>query len=142
MAIARKLLDCQKRREYPGYHELGHCFIFLQRHADSILSFQQQVIRWNEVDDPLYCVTCNNCPELKNIVGIRYVCEICPDVDLCTECMQQYGHNGDLHFCKDHPFIEVPTPERGRVPMQTTDIVPENVQIWLRQLIREFDGAS
>lgn len=136
--IAKRLVARKTRTEQPGFHELGHCFIFLQRFADSIFSFQQQIILWNEADDPVCHVFCDNCPTLTKIVGVRYVCEVCPDVDLCAVCMRQYIDAKWLNHCKNHPFLLVPALERDSRPIQPTKVLPDNVHTWLRRLVLEF----
>jgi hypothetical protein len=141
LAIAQRLVVSESPLERPGFSALGHCFVFLRRISDSIFSFQQNYTGWNEANDPLNTNACDGCPSQPNIIGVRYVCKVCPDTDLCTECMHKYLLDDGLKHCKNHPFLEVPVPAR-ELATQPTDRISDNVQTWLRQLILEFKSGE
>ena len=53
--------------------------------------------------------TCDNCQNGTDIVGKRYKCRTCDDLDLCSSCMDDYrdGNTGP-NVCKNHVFFEIP----------------------------------
>lgn len=53
--------------------------------------------------------TCDNCQSRQNIIGARYKCLVCSDLDLCSSCKNLYdrGETGSS-VCKNHDFFEIP----------------------------------
>lgn len=91
-------------------------------------------IETNAVRPVIYhrCV-CNLCR--RSIGGTRYVCETCPDYDLCAKCMKAYqsGQRGNL-VCRGHNFREVELPHFEPEKL-------ENFQMWLEEQKRQLSGA-
>lgn len=72
------------------------------------------------------CDQCNACP----VIGVRYRCSICPDYDLCENCVQpdvqqprQLGNRGQ-HDPASHLFLRIDT---------TTAVIQRLPQVIMRE---------
>eukprot|EP01029_Cantina_marsupialis_P021869 TRINITY_DN52_c0_g1_i1.p1 TRINITY_DN52_c0_g1~~TRINITY_DN52_c0_g1_i1.p1 ORF type:complete len:844 (-),score=393.66 TRINITY_DN52_c0_g1_i1:164-2611(-) len=76
-----------------------------------------------DVEDPVVhlAVTCDGCQE-GPLVGIRYKCAVCDNLDFCEACEVDGIHNG-------HPLLKIRTPGQAPtaiiVSMKDEDEVPE-----------------
>jgi Zinc finger, ZZ type len=93
--LSERLLETKQKETSPGFHELGHRLMFLQDFDEAGLSFQEQIVEGNDDGSPVHEVHCDICNE-SNIVGSRFVCRICPDTDICADCMRQYPQEDTL----------------------------------------------
>eukprot|EP01029_Cantina_marsupialis_P021870 TRINITY_DN52_c0_g1_i2.p1 TRINITY_DN52_c0_g1~~TRINITY_DN52_c0_g1_i2.p1 ORF type:complete len:783 (-),score=397.98 TRINITY_DN52_c0_g1_i2:216-2564(-) len=76
-----------------------------------------------DVEDPVVhlAVTCDGCQE-GPIIGVRYKCAVCDNLDFCEACEVDGIHNG-------HPLLKIRTPGQAPtaiiVSMKDEDEVPE-----------------
>jgi hypothetical protein len=132
--LSKGLLETKRRRMRPGFYELGHCLIFLQQFDDACFSFQQEIAKLNEEGSPIHEVRCNICNE-SDLIGSRFVCKTCSEVDMCAPCMQKYPHVGKMRACQNHEFLAVSRPSPHSNEPEGIDAIPDDVQGWLRRLV-------
>jgi hypothetical protein len=134
--LSEDLLKTKRRRISPGFHELGHCLLFLELLDEARVSFQQQITKLDEEGSPIHEVCCNIC-EVSDISGHRYVCKMCPDFDVCSSCMPKY-HQVHTSACHDHEFFEISWSPSCTNEQENTDTISDNVQEWLGRLIGRY----
>jgi hypothetical protein len=117
---------------------LGRCLVFLQQFGKAHCAFRQQVLRYTEDGDPVHNVRCNLCDEKPNIIGTRFVCMTCADVDLCATCMQKYPDEQKLRMCQNHKFLEVGGSLSHSKDSESTKESSQHVQEWLRGLLKHY----
>lgn len=64
---------------------------------------EKQAAQAKVVHEKFFCDSCDVGP----ITGIRYMCSVCHDFDLCEKCEQTKGH--------EHPLLKVRNPEQAPV---------------------------
>ena len=82
---------------------------------------------------------CDECDYNASIVGVRYKCRTCPDLDLCESCMQKYERGECRRVCEGHSFLEIP----GLSPDVWLRIYDEGkyaakTQAWLDRVIDKY----
>lgn len=106
--LPQSLLEAGQKDVSPGFYELGHCLMFLHKYDDARIAFRHQIVRDDE-GRPIYNVFCNICK--GEITGLRFVCQTCPDQELCELCMQHYAKDTTTRCCRGHTFLQIPGPE-------------------------------
>jgi hypothetical protein len=93
-----------------------------------------------EADEQMHRGVCRNgldvvVTEARTHDPGQFVCSTCPDTALCATCLGSHSAG--------HDFIEISQPtEEDYRGWKATGEVPVNVQVWLRGLIAEHDGAE
>lgn len=67
-----------------NYHYLGHCLLRLADVEEARTSFEQQIKKVFSKDEPQHNILCHGCEGDEDIIGSRFVCHTCADVDLCS----------------------------------------------------------
>ena len=85
---------------------------------------------------------CDHCQDQRNIVGMRYKCLTCEDLDLCSSCMKRYKDSGPS-VCKNHTFFEVP----GTCPYLATMVFEKEkfrteTLAWLDELHSKYSAME
>lgn len=131
--ISRRLMEACNNTGGPGFHELGHCLKFMGLVDEAIFAFKQQTLTIDDHGLASYSVCCNVCRSYP-IKGIRRVCQICPDVDICESCVDKISSR-DIHpVCQNHPFLEVSNQQSTVHRAQSTNTNCEEINSWLRTL--------
>jgi ankyrin repeat protein len=138
--LAENLLEIKRRKIYPGFYELGRCLLILQQVDEACISFQQQIVKLNEEVDPVHHVGCNICKK-SYFSGPRFVCKVCPDVDLCSTCMPK-DHNVEMGACHDHEFLEISWSSSDGHGPEAGDAISDDVQEWLREVLVRYGGPD
>ena len=112
--------------------------MFLQQAGQARSSFEQQILKVNEDGSLVHGVYCDLCIDESHIVGPRFVCRTCPDVDLCVTCMQKYPYEDRLQTCRGHEFLEVSETLSQSVGTESTKAIPEGIREWLRRLVERY----
>jgi ankyrin repeat protein len=120
-----------------GFHDLGHCLLFLQDLDNASKAFEQQIITSPKQGVITHDVSCNFCFS-PNIRGMRYICRTCPDIDLCSSCMETYENASSTRRCRHHSFLQIPSE-------QWNDIYGDEVnhsgglrEHWLAQMVEKY----
>jgi hypothetical protein len=72
--LSKKLADSEELGENPGFHELGHCLMYLGNFDDALTAYEQQITAASEIPDAVtHAATCNACNSGREIEGARFV---------------------------------------------------------------------
>ena len=134
--LSESLLESDQKNASPGFHELGHCLMFLQESEDACIAFQQHILKVDEDGNPVHGVVCNLCDSSTDIKGTRFVCKSCPDQDLCEFCVQNYEHDTSVRRCRWHRFLHVPGPDWKKTEVQ--DSLTYGIKEWLKGLVEHY----
>jgi hypothetical protein len=52
---------------------------------------------------------CNFCADNTHIRGERFVCKLCPNMDLCNQCFASYKNRVGNGHCQGHEFLKIPS---------------------------------
>ena len=112
--LAQTLLDSSSRLESPYVSDsMGRCLLRAGNTLDALRALQIHSIAStsaaavSSVDDLTYDAACSLCGAEK-IIGVRYLCKVCPDYDLCTCCMEKLQSKREkLNGCVDHEYLEL-----------------------------------
>ena len=77
---------------------------------------------------------CNLCGPETEILGTRYTCRRCPEVDLCSSCMKTYGTGPLVPGCRDHEFLSIPQAEMDNYLTNVNFVGESSLDEWLEQL--------
>jgi Zinc finger, ZZ type/Ankyrin repeats (3 copies) len=84
--LSAKLLENGYADSASTFNELGHCFVMLGLAEYASFAFQQTIRITSDTEIMLHVACCDGC-SMSSIEGTRFVCEVCPDTDLCSSCM-------------------------------------------------------
>ncbi len=90
----------------------------------------------------IHMAFCDHCRDQGSIVGRRYKCRTCEDIDLCSSCMKGYTESG-LSLCKNHTFFEIP----GTCPYLATMVFEKEkfrteTLAWLDELHSKYSAME
>lgn len=90
------------------FNDLGHSFKYLGETELALAAFRRYMKTETEtlqaVHDGIACDGCDRYP----ILGSRFVCMTCPDLDLCLTCRDKHRSDSPIASCVTHEFLEVP----------------------------------
>ncbi|PVH67323.1 hypothetical protein DL98DRAFT_18677 [Cadophora sp. DSE1049] len=81
-----------------------------------------------------HSIWCNLCGPEKEILGTRYICRQCPEVDLCHSCMEVYGMHATVPGCCNHAFLSFPKAEKCDLAAKSRSMQKLSLGKWLDQL--------
>lgn len=91
---------------------LGRCLLFLDDCESGIVAFEELITRTSDGIPHPAC--CDLCDSNELITGSRFVCNTCPDTDLCANCISKYLNSSILSRCLEHKFTEIKSREGER----------------------------
>lgn len=90
-----------------------------------------------------FCDFCSadNSSDTNLIVGVRYTCRSCPDIDLCEACYHRDFRNAGGHWerCKEHEFLKIP---RDPDQVRGVEDADENFKAalpWLKDVLTKYE---
>lgn len=99
--LARNLLRAQ------DYSNASRAYLTVLTLPDPLVTSPEDVR--NDRVSIEHGATCDNCRPRRNIIGARYKCLVCSDLDLCSSCKKLYDRGGTgLSVCRNHSFFEIP----------------------------------
>ena len=121
------------------YHYLGHCLLRLQDVEEARTSFEQQIKNFFSKHEPRHNILCHLCDD---IIGSRFVCKTCADIDLCSTHMKAYKSKSPDPRCRKHQFLEVPGPQWKDLGNEKVNAAGESINEWLGRLLFKHGGVT
>ena len=91
-------------------YRLGKCLLQKCDAEEARTAFEQTIENTNTCLLPSHCADCDGCGH-ESILGSRFTCYACPNIDLCGDCMGKYPFEAPNPRCRDHDFLELPGPD-------------------------------
>ncbi|KAJ5683636.1 hypothetical protein N7462_006801 [Penicillium macrosclerotiorum] len=119
-------------------YRLGKCLLYIDDVSAARIAFLYDAKVDPSVPDSAWAV-CDLCREKPAVTEGRFVCQTCPDIDLCRQCLDQYYQDGlQVRLCNGHQFFEVQASGEELLAIQTKEIR----ETWLRSLIAMYDSST
>ena len=116
---------CFDRRRESEHHKSGHAFVHFKSPGELFgRSVTDDDVKFNKLKE-FYAseihesVICDGC-QLNPIKGLRFKCDVCPDYDLCQQCLQA-GVTSQTH-ASNHPLIVVSRRAIQQIPMEDIEL--------------------
>lgn len=135
--LTSRLLDNVDHKTNLGYHELGHCLMYLNEATEALIAYQQQIVNGPDSSDVTHDVTCRNC-SANPIHGVRYICRVCPDIGLCGGCQNKYDESNSLRCCSGHDFVSISGPFRSIESDIVINSAGETRITWLERMRESY----
>ncbi|KAI2606298.1 uncharacterized protein GGS25DRAFT_383435 [Hypoxylon fragiforme] len=154
--IASRLLDNNGRYTLPGFYELGHCLILLDKQDEALIAYEQHqrvfyslhrgyglgnacnhdwIGIYKLVNMHHWCGHCYSEPGLFHQNGWK-VCKGCNCTVLCSGCYVETTHG-----CFKHGFLEIPKPKLHAADKNLVNDSRETVVEWLMRIRNTFDSS-
>ncbi|GAB1192824.1 hypothetical protein APSETT444_002021 [Aspergillus pseudonomiae] len=115
-------------------YRLGKCLLYMNDVSAARTAFLYDA----NVPDGAPAV-CDLCKESPTVTEGRFVCQTCPDIDLCGPCVDQYYQEKlQIRLCDGHQFLEVQASSDELLAMQAN----ESRESWLRGLLAMYDSST
>ena len=139
MAIERtkRLTSASKADLKPSdtFYKLCTHLLLLDMELDALLAYQLDFPV--KKDHPGSLVYCDGCSNRRTKDDPFYKCKVCPNTDLCDQCMVKYQEQHLLDYCQGHEFLRAIVSE-ARITLDQ----PEEVQRWLLEIERKIESAE
>jgi hypothetical protein len=123
------------------FHELGHCLLFLGDMQEACTAFEQRITLTSDKSNPKHSTSCDFCGQYP-ILGQRFVCSRCVDIDLCSICKERYNRGEPVRNCEGHNFLRVPGEEWPKLREQEVNTCGETRDQWLERLARKYGSGE
>ncbi|OGM49544.1 ankyrin repeat-containing protein [Aspergillus bombycis] len=117
-------------------YRLGKCLLYM-----GDVSAARTAFLYDANVDPSFSdgAVCDLCKETAPVTEGRFVCQTCPDIDLCGQCMDQYYQERlQIRLCDGHQFLEVQASSEELLALQPN----ESRESWLHGLIAMYDSSA
>ncbi|KAF7510178.1 hypothetical protein GJ744_007077 [Endocarpon pusillum] len=130
--ISGRLIETGKDTDGRGFYALGQCLKFMGLIDEAKFAFQQQILMVDDCGLASHNVCCDICLSIP-IKGIRWVCQICPDMDMCEACVKLSSLESHP-VCRNHPFLEISNQDSKVTCAQSNSTNYGEINSWLRTL--------
>ncbi|KAL6884466.1 hypothetical protein GGI43DRAFT_419458 [Trichoderma evansii] len=99
------------------YNDLGRALLVMKEAGEAVTAFEQALQPMKMTESVMHNgITCDGC-KANDFPGVRYVCNTCPDRDLCSICFDKYidKHMNSvaiasrISICQNHSFLKIPS---------------------------------
>lgn len=98
--LAKKIEEPPGPEHLELYRALGRCLIFTGQRSDAITSYYLHSL----LGGSYFCDLCENVIQFE-----LYACFSCPNVDLCSSCVDDYAEQeAQIRLCRRHRFAPIP----------------------------------
>ena len=130
-----------------NYYRLGKCLLQKCEAEEARTAFEQTIEKTDTLLIPSHNAACDICGH-EYILGSRFTCYACPNIDLCGDCMGEYPFEAPNPRCRDHAFLELPGPdwyqlkERDSEHMErlVVNMRGETLDEWLERLKLKYSS--
>ena len=132
--LATRALTEEKSASY----RLGKCLLYMDDGSAARMAFLYDAQVDPSFPDGTWAV-CDLCKEKPTATEGRFVCQTCPDIDLCGQCVAQYYlERLQIRLCNGHQFLEVQASSEELLAVQPN----ESRESWLRGIIAMYDNPT
>lgn len=142
------LMDLKKPRARAvisgSYSYVGSLLLASKYLGDAKTAYMASMTRIEGTGQAEHAAHCDLCSE--TITGDRFICESCPDTDLCSSCYKLYrldpndqpARIASLGSCKGHPFYHVSEEEWRNLPESILNEQGEDEASFVERLSRTY----
>ena len=131
-----RLADCLNLSENRVFfHHLGHCLLLVGDISNAEIAFEQYIYDHDTDGKPLHALICSDCNAEGGIKGDRFVCRSCPNMDLCSSCMEHYV---SVRTCQNHQFLKISRTDRQGIQSPAIVKGAETMDRWLEGLVKKY----
>lgn len=129
------------------YSRLGQLLLLRRNFDDARTAFERFMTNTvKEAEAMSFYVSCDS-REANYVLGDRFVCCTCTNIDLCVPCMDEYRNNEIVEMdafevCKGHEFLKVPRPGWAELEAGKVNERGEREEGWLERLGKEYRVES
>lgn len=113
------------------FYTLGQCFLRLNLDVEAAIAYQQSLLLQDGHVDTR--PVCDICDTSANMVDPWYVCKVCPEIDLCANCMDKQSEQGLRDVCRHHYFLRIIGIE-CRIQSGQTEVLDR----WLDKIVKQY----
>lgn len=126
--------------EIPKYRidQLGRCLLLINDADEASVAFEAILSLPACGGEPVHYAVCNMCNTENYIVGNRYLCRTCAEVDLCESCMRGHQAKAILPTCDGHTFLKVPRDCWNDLSNDQSLNSDEGTTKWLKRLEEKY----
>lgn len=114
---------------------IGRCLLLMGEVNEACLAFEGTIVLSPQAQRPLHYATCGTCNNEDFIVGDRFICYTCAEVDACMSCMTKHNREHFISTCKGHEFLKVP---RQGWEMPEGEMEAKMDDFWLDRLMDKY----
>ncbi|GES61532.1 ankyrin repeat-containing protein [Aspergillus terreus] len=119
-------------------YRLGKCLQYINDVAAARMAFLYDARADPSFPDGAWAV-CDLCGEKPAVSEGRFVCQTCPDIDLCGPCVDRYYQERlQIRLCDGHEFLEVQASNEELLAIQPK----ECRESWLHGLIVMYNSST
>ncbi len=89
-------------------NHIGRCLLQMNEVNDASIIFAGAMILSPKDSQLSHFAICDTCADESYIIGDRYICHTCAQVDACSSCMKKHQETPFLPTCKGHKFLKIP----------------------------------
>lgn len=114
---------------------IGRCLLLMKEVNEACLAFEGTIVLSPQDQRPLHYATCGTCNVEDFIIGNRYICYTCAEVDACTSCMRKHKETHFISTCEGHEFLKIPR-DGWQLPAGETEAKMDD--FWLDRLMDKY----
>ncbi|KAK5736776.1 hypothetical protein LTS12_026079 [Elasticomyces elasticus] len=135
----RKLLQTEFR-DGSSYNFLGYFLLHAGHESEAVVAFEQQIRSTPQGPSIIHQISCYMCLN-QDTRGLRYVCRICADVDICEPCFTKYNEGESIRACRGHTCLSVPSPDWRVIDGLHANRAGETLEQWLGRLKVQWNAG-
>jgi hypothetical protein len=120
------------------FEQLGRCLMYLNCPDEACAAFEQRITSKPDKGAIMHMAYCSLCLSFERISSRRFVCKTCPDVDLCSTCMNKYEEGALVQGCQAHEFLEFPGQHWSSLRSPKVNLLGESLKDWLARMINQY----
>ena len=133
----KRMISTLKSDRVEHLHFYGLCthLLLLDMELDALRAYQLDFLVQRGI--PGSFVSCDGCSNRRTRDDPFYKCKMCPNTDLCHQCMAKDKAQPLLDYCRGHKFLRFVASE-ARIRLDQ----PEGVQSWLLEIQKKLQSAE
>ena len=119
------------------HYRLGKCLLYIDDLPSARVSFVLDAQPPGDDATHFTPAVCDSCSD--SLTESRFVCRTCPDVDFCSECINEYQEQGSrIKLCEGHQFLEIRDSDQELLEEPANEFRDR----WLQGLVATYGNLS